>query len=109
MLPHYSGCQYRQPFKLCSRQNLIWRLATIHSASYHHGRTTPLPPLLFFTFILVSRSTPPPRQHAATSDPGLHPVVLLPGSTCSQLEARLTDSYELPSPHCSAGKGNNRE
>uniref|UniRef100_N1R4L0 Lecithin-cholesterol acyltransferase-like 1 n=1 Tax=Aegilops tauschii TaxID=37682 RepID=N1R4L0_AEGTA len=28
--------------------------------------------------------------------PSLHPVVLVPGNTCSQLEARLTDEYEPP-------------
>ncbi|VAI82160.1 unnamed protein product [Triticum turgidum subsp. durum] len=28
--------------------------------------------------------------------PSLHPVVLVPGNTCNQLEARLTDEYEPP-------------
>lgn len=28
--------------------------------------------------------------------PSLHPVVLVPGNTCSQLDARLTDEYEPP-------------
>jgi lysophospholipase-3 len=34
--------------------------------------------------------------------------VLLPGNTCSQLEARLTDAYRPPAPQCGAGKGNGR-
>jgi lysophospholipase-3 len=38
----------------------------------------------------------------AASASGLHPVVLLPGATCSQLEARLTDAYLPPSPQCAA-------
>ncbi|TVU41698.1 hypothetical protein EJB05_15241, partial [Eragrostis curvula] len=38
---------------------------------------------------------------------GLHPVVLLPGYPCSQLEARLTDEYQPPSnlPGCGGRKG----
>ncbi|XP_062190940.1 lecithin-cholesterol acyltransferase-like 1 [Phragmites australis] len=67
-----------------------------------------LPLLLFLPFILVRRGTSPPRQRAATGDAGLHPVVLLPGATCSQLEARLTDAYEPHSPQCATGKGNGR-
>lgn len=43
---------------------------------------------------------------SATSD--LHPVVLLPGNTCSQLEACLTDAYEPPSPQCGLHKGDDR-
>uniref|UniRef100_A0A0D3HBF5 Lecithin-cholesterol acyltransferase-like 1 n=1 Tax=Oryza barthii TaxID=65489 RepID=A0A0D3HBF5_9ORYZ len=39
--------------------------------------------------------------HAASAS-GLHPVVLLPGATCTQLEARLTDAYLPPSPQCAA-------
>ncbi|GJN03343.1 hypothetical protein PR202_ga20778 [Eleusine coracana subsp. coracana] len=30
----------------------------------------------------------------------LHPVVLVPGNTCGQLDARLTDEYEPPGPGC---------
>ncbi|TVU31298.1 hypothetical protein EJB05_22980, partial [Eragrostis curvula] len=37
-------------------------------------------------------------------DAGLHPVVLLPGYSCSQLDARLTDEYQPP-PGCGARKG----
>ncbi|XP_047090071.1 lecithin-cholesterol acyltransferase-like 1 [Lolium rigidum] len=39
---------------------------------------------------------------------GVHPVVLLPGNTCSQIEARLTDAYEPPSAFCAARKGDGR-
>lgn len=37
----------------------------------------------------------------------LHPIVLLPGFGCSQLDARLTDEYVPPpaSPACGARKG----
>jgi hypothetical protein len=71
-------------------------------------------PLLFLPFILFRRgaspSPPLPRQHAVIGDDpaGLHPVVLLPGNTCSQLEARLTDAYQPPSPQCAAAKGSGR-
>jgi lysophospholipase-3 len=36
----------------------------------------------------------------------VYPVVLVPGNTCSQLEARLTDAYEPPpeSPQCGVGE-----
>ena len=70
-------------------------------------------PLLFSLpcFVLFRHgASPPPRQHDATGDDpaGRHPVVLLPGNTCSQLEARLTDAYRPPAPQCGAGKGNGR-
>ncbi|KAK3123201.1 hypothetical protein QOZ80_8AG0626030 [Eleusine coracana subsp. coracana] len=58
-----------------------------------------LPLLLFFPFTFLR----PGKQHSRNGD--LYPVVLLPGNTCSQLEARLTDAYEPPSPQCGAGKG----
>ncbi|KAF8766024.1 hypothetical protein HU200_007866 [Digitaria exilis] len=66
--------------------------------------------LLFLPFILFHRGSSPPQplhRHTITGDDlGLHPVVLLPGNTCSQLEARLTDAYVPPSPQCGAAKGN---
>ncbi|PUZ51037.1 hypothetical protein GQ55_6G134300 [Panicum hallii var. hallii] len=68
-------------------------------------------PLLFLPFVLFRHgaSPPPLSQHTVTGgDPGRHPVVLLPGNTCSQLEARLTDAYQPPSPQCGAAKGNGR-
>jgi len=35
----------------------------------------------------------------------LHPLVLVPGLTCSELEARLTDAYRPSVPRCGAMKG----
>ncbi|KAL6644227.1 hypothetical protein ACP70R_015835 [Stipagrostis hirtigluma subsp. patula] len=68
-----------------------------------------LPLLFFLPVILVRRgaSPPPPLQRSRTIGggggvPDLYPVVLLPGATCSQLDARLTDAYEPPSPRCAA-------
>ncbi|VAH70929.1 lecithin-cholesterol acyltransferase-like 1 [Triticum dicoccoides] len=65
-----------------------------------------LPRLLLLThsaFFLLSHTAALPwtLDHAS----GLHPVVLLPGSTCSQIEVRLTDAYEPPSPLCAGHKG----
>ena len=46
---------------------------------------------------------------AAAPGPGgggvLHPMVLVPGLTCSELEVRLTDAYRPTLPHCGAMKG----
>ncbi|CAN6381223.1 unnamed protein product [Urochloa humidicola] len=39
------------------------------------------------------------QQHPAGGS-GLHPIVLVPGVTCPDLEARLTDAYEPSSPRC---------
>ncbi|XP_037403881.1 lecithin-cholesterol acyltransferase-like 1 [Triticum dicoccoides] len=64
------------------------------------------PRLLLLThsaFFLLSHAASLPWTLDNVS--GLHPVVLLPGSTCSQIEARLTDAYEPPSPLCAAHKG----
>ncbi|KAL6640080.1 hypothetical protein ACP70R_022390 [Stipagrostis hirtigluma subsp. patula] len=63
-----------------------------------------LPLILLLPVILVRRgASPPPLQRSRTIGGGdLHPVVLLPGATCSQLDARLTDAYEAPSPRCAA-------
>ena len=60
--------------------------------------------LLFLPSLLLFRRgtppLPPPNPSAA-----VYPVVLVPGNTCSQLEARLTDAYEPPPelPQCGAG------
>jgi lysophospholipase-3 len=35
----------------------------------------------------------------------LHPVILLPGMGCSDLEARLTEAYRPSAPRCGAMKG----
>ncbi|OEL38735.1 Lecithin-cholesterol acyltransferase-like 1 [Dichanthelium oligosanthes] len=61
-------------------------------------------PLLFLLswpfFLRGNRNTV--RDDAAD----LHPIVLLPGHTCSQLLARLTDEYEpAAAPSCGAQKG----
>jgi len=55
---------------------------------------------------------PVPEQDgssAAAPGPGgggvLHPMVLVPGLTCSELEVRLTDAYRPTLPHCGAMKG----
>ncbi|CAN6358842.1 unnamed protein product [Urochloa humidicola] len=42
---------------------------------------------------------------AAADEVVLHPIVLVPGVSCSELEARLTDAYRPSSPHCGAMKG----
>jgi lysophospholipase-3 len=34
-----------------------------------------------------------------------HPIILLPGVSCPDLEARLTDAYTPSLPHCGALKG----
>ncbi|RCV24611.1 hypothetical protein SEVIR_5G097700v4 [Setaria viridis] len=51
------------------------------------------------------------RPEDATTAPGaadevaLHPIVLVPGISCSELEARLTDAYRPSLPRCGAMKG----
>uniref|UniRef100_A0A0D9XI13 Lecithin-cholesterol acyltransferase-like 1 n=1 Tax=Leersia perrieri TaxID=77586 RepID=A0A0D9XI13_9ORYZ len=55
-------------------------------------------PLLFIPFFLFHFAEP----HTKSQPSGLYPVVLLPGSTCSQLEARLTEAYTPPSLECAA-------
>ena len=63
-------------------------------------------PLLarLFVFFLATGSSP---AHGEAASPGLHPVVLVPGYTCSNLDARLTDEYRPPPgmPWCDASKG----
>uniref|UniRef100_A0A0E0JTJ4 Lecithin-cholesterol acyltransferase n=1 Tax=Oryza punctata TaxID=4537 RepID=A0A0E0JTJ4_ORYPU len=58
-------------------------------------RLLPLVVVFFFVAAL------PAAAHEATSS--LHPVVLVPGNTCGQLDARLTDEYEPPTPGCRGG------
>ncbi|KAF8657340.1 hypothetical protein HU200_060108 [Digitaria exilis] len=41
---------------------------------------------------------------AAPAVAHLHPVILLPGYSCSQFDARLTDEYEPPTPACGVRK-----
>ncbi|KAK8448585.1 hypothetical protein SEVIR_7G054100v4 [Setaria viridis] len=63
----------------------------------HH--ILPLVALLIATFFFVGA---PSLAQDAT--PSLHPVVLVPGNTCGQLDARLTDEYEPPTPACGIPK-----
>ena len=59
--------------------------------------------LLFLpSLLLFRRGTPPPPPPNPSA--AVYPVVLVPGNTCSQLEARLTGAYEPPleSPQCGA-------
>ncbi|XP_062205696.1 lecithin-cholesterol acyltransferase-like 1 [Phragmites australis] len=63
-----------------------------------------LPLLFFFSWPLIFlRDNHPPVHHASD----LHPIVLLPGHTCSQLRAQLTYEYDETSaaPSCGARKG----
>ncbi|XP_012699620.2 lecithin-cholesterol acyltransferase-like 1 [Setaria italica] len=74
--------------------------------------STPLMRLLLALLLLVL--PPPLREYFSAShlpkDAGvgseLHPVVLVPGLLCSDLEARLTEAYKPSAPRCGAMKGN---
>jgi lysophospholipase-3 len=46
-----------------------------------------------------------PPEGAADGEVLLHPLVLVPGLTCSELEAWLTDAYRPSVPRCGAMKG----
>ncbi|RLM92561.1 hypothetical protein C2845_PM08G05500 [Panicum miliaceum] len=52
-----------------------------------------------------------PEEDGTAPDPGvagdavLHPIVLVPGVSCSKLEARLTGAYRPSVPRCGAMKG----
>jgi lysophospholipase-3 len=67
------------------------------------ARQQRLTTILVLVLLLAALST---EAHEAT--PGLHPVVLLPGYSCSQLEARLTDEYKPPTPGCGVPKQGRR-
>ncbi|TVU05722.1 hypothetical protein EJB05_48901 [Eragrostis curvula] len=45
------------------------------------------------------------RPSDAVGDELLHPLVLIPGASCSELEARLTDAYRPSTQRCGAMKG----
>ncbi|CAL5038214.1 unnamed protein product [Urochloa decumbens] len=60
-----------------------------------------MPPFLLLATLLFA-GTPAAAHGAAAS--GLHPVILLPGFSCSQFDARLTDDYDPPTPGCGARK-----
>ena len=44
------------------------------------------------------------NNHAGVND--FHPIFLVPGVSCSDLEARLTEAYRPSAPQCGATKGN---
>ncbi|CAM0872444.1 unnamed protein product [Alopecurus aequalis] len=68
--------------------------------------------LILSAFFLIEQTTAlastESDQRYVDSSSGVHPVVLLPGYSCSQIEVRLTDAYEPPSPLCAARKGDGR-
>ncbi|KAL6623130.1 hypothetical protein ACP70R_033009 [Stipagrostis hirtigluma subsp. patula] len=61
-----------------------------------------MPQFLLFLLATVCFIGAPSEAHEAMS--ALHPVVLLPGYSCSQLDARLTDEYQPPTPACGIPK-----
>ena len=60
----------------------------------------PPPLLVLLLAILFAIGAPSSSLAHAAATPSLHPVVLVPGNTCGQLDARLTDEYEPPTPGC---------
>ncbi|TVT98208.1 hypothetical protein EJB05_56487, partial [Eragrostis curvula] len=59
-----------------------------------HQRLMSLVLLLFIGLLSVASEVPA----------SLHPIVLVPGNTCSQLEGRLTDEYKPSTPGCGISK-----
>ncbi|CAL5047466.1 unnamed protein product [Urochloa decumbens] len=59
-------------------------------------------PLVLLLTTLFFAGTPSATHGDAA--PGLHPVILLPGYSCSQFDARLTDDYEPPTLGCGVRK-----
>nr|CAB3476311.1 unnamed protein product [Digitaria exilis] len=70
------------------------------------GRLLPLL-LLFIPAALREHLSPVIDDHRPDhqDDVVLHPIVLVPGLTCSELEVRLTDAYHPSLPRCGAMKG----
>ncbi|EER94448.1 lecithin-cholesterol acyltransferase-like 1 [Sorghum bicolor] len=65
--------------------------------------------LLLAAVLFVSASAPSSSSEAHEATPGgLHPVILLPGYFCGQLDARLTDEYKPPTPGCGVPKQGRR-
>lgn len=58
-------------------------------------------PLPFREHLWASHERP---KDAAAADE-LHPIFVVPGASCSDLEARLTDAYSPTVPGCDALKG----
>ncbi|CAN6171355.1 unnamed protein product [Urochloa humidicola] len=66
--------------------------------------STPLVRLLLPLLLLLL--PPALREYMlASPQPKIHPVVLVPGFGCSDLEARLTEAYRPSAPWCGAMKG----
>ncbi|CAN6197894.1 unnamed protein product [Urochloa humidicola] len=57
-----------------------------------------MPFFLLLATLLFAGAPAAARGDAAAS--GLHPVILLPGFSCSQFDARLTDDYDPRTPGC---------
>ena len=60
-----------------------------------------LPPVVLLLATPLFVGAPSLADDATSS---VHPVVLVPGNTCGQLDARLTDRYEPPTPGCGIPK-----
>ncbi|CAN6197895.1 unnamed protein product [Urochloa humidicola] len=63
-----------------------------------HQHRVIMMPLFLLLSTLVLAGVPAAADGDAVS--GLHPVILLPGFSCSQFDARLTDDYDPPEPGC---------
>ncbi|KAL6626713.1 hypothetical protein ACP70R_030439 [Stipagrostis hirtigluma subsp. patula] len=64
-----------------------------------------LPGALRDQYLPVSSRLRPNDDDAGAGDEVLHPIVLVPGVSCSKLEARLTEAYRPSVPRCGAMKG----
>jgi lysophospholipase-3 len=60
--------------------------------------------LMLATLLFAGKTTSVVVAHGEATTSGLHPVILLPGLSCSQFDARLTDEYEPPTPGCGVTK-----
>uniref|UniRef100_A0ACD5XED3 Uncharacterized protein n=1 Tax=Avena sativa TaxID=4498 RepID=A0ACD5XED3_AVESA len=85
----------QKKFSMAAKLRWLPRLLLILSAFFLVGQTAVL-------------SSTESHQRYIKHASGVHPVVLLPGNTCSQIEVRLTDAYEPLSPLCAARKGDGR-
>lgn len=71
----------------------------------HGPMASPFQQLLSLLLVLLPS---PLREHLLTSHVAVdefHPIFLVPGVSCSDLEARLTEAYRLSVPRCGAMKG----